>query len=125
MTKTFDITDDLKLIEERARQLRTKQKNAIGDMVIATGAEKKLSANQLTGALLDVLDRAKADPSVKKKWEEIGEAFFRRKSAAGAAAVNGKSGGDGVSPGKPPEPPRAAHSPAGDALDLLSRAQTE
>ena len=45
VTKTFDITDDLKLIEERARQLRTKQKNAIGDMVIATGAENSPPIN--------------------------------------------------------------------------------
>jgi Ti-type conjugative transfer relaxase TraA len=75
MTKTFDISDDLKAIENRGRELRTKQKNAIGETVIATGAEKKLTANQLAGLLLDALERAKTDPAVKKKWEEIGEAL--------------------------------------------------
>jgi DNA-binding protein H-NS len=125
MTKTFDISDDLKAIENRGRELRTKQKNAIGETVIATGAEKKLTANQLAGLLLDALERAKTDPAVKKKWEEIGEAFFRRKSAAGNGAANRKNGGGDASTSKQVKPPRGAPPPTSEAPDLLTRAQTE
>jgi hypothetical protein len=125
MTKTFDISDDLKAIENRGRELRTKQTIAIGETVIATGAEKKLTANQLAGLLLDALERAKTDPAVKKKWEETGEAFFRRKSAAGNGAANRKNGGGDASTSKQVKPPRGAPPPTSEAPDLLTRAQTE
>jgi hypothetical protein len=123
--KTIDISDDLKAMEKRVRALRAKQKNAIGELVIATGAEKILTDDQMTGALLDVLDRAETEPVVLKKWEEMAAAFFRRKSAAGKGAANGKPGGDDAAPSKPAKPPRVAPPPKSEAFDLLSRPQTE
>jgi len=123
VTKTFDITDDLKLIEERILEMKAKQKAAIGEMIIATGAEKILSSNQLSGLVLCGIDQAKADPAVTKKWEERDAAHFRRKSKSGAGAASSGGGSDAL-PGKPANPATIAATPQGKAPDLLSRAQT-
>jgi DNA-binding protein H-NS len=123
--KTFDITDDLKTLEDRTRELRTKQKIAIGEVIIAIGIEKLFTVVELAGLLLDAIDRAKANPSLKEGWARRGEAFFfRRKSKSGnGAASNG--GGRGTLPSKPANPATVATKPKSDAPDLLSRAHTD
>jgi len=124
-TKTFDISDELKAIENRGRDLKTRQKAAIGETVIATGAEKRFTPDQLAGLLLDAIDRAKADSSVKKKWEELGAGFFRQKSKSGNGAASGNTGGGALDGKRAANPARVAATPASNPPDLLSRAQSE
>jgi len=96
----LDITGELKALEDRARALRTKQKIAIGEVTIAIGIGKLFTTNELAGLLLDAIDRAKANPSLKEDWARSGEAFFLRKPKSGnGAASNG--GGSRTLSGEP------------------------
>ncbi len=120
----LDITAELKALDARASALRTKQKIAIGEVIIAIGIEKLFTVIELVGLLLDAIDRAKANPSLKEGWARRGEAFFRRTSKSGnGAASNG--GGSGTLPSKPANPATVATKPKSDAPDLLSRAHTD
>ncbi len=123
VTKTFDISNDLKIFEERARELRTRQKISIGEMIIAIGIEKLFSVVELVGLLLEAIDRAKADPSLKEDWARRGSAHFRRKSKSGAGAASNGGGSDAL-PSTPANPATGARTPQENAPDLLSRAQT-
>ncbi len=118
----LDISGKLKALEDRTQALKTRQKIAIGGVIIAIGIVKLFTTNELAGLLLDAIGRAKATPSLKEDWGRRGEAFFRRKSKSGnGAASNG--GGSGTLPGKPANPATAAAQPKSDAPDLLSFAK--
>lgn len=51
MRKPRDVDAELKALEDRARQLKTRKVQQLGDLVIATGADA-LTAEELAGALL-------------------------------------------------------------------------
>src|SRR3954471_7258928 len=48
-----------------------------GELVPATGADA-LDPETLAGALLEAIERAKADPGAKEAWRRKGDGFFRR-----------------------------------------------
>jgi hypothetical protein len=121
----LDISGELKALEDRTRALKTRQKIAIGAVIIAIGIVKLFTTNELAGLLLDAIGRAKATPSLKEDWGRSGEAFFRRKSKSGNGAAGNNGGGRRTLPGKPANPAPAATKPKGDAPDLLSRAQPD
>lgn len=86
MRKPRDIDAELKALAEKQKLLRSKRTAQLGELVTATGADA-LNAETLAGVLIDALDRAKADASLKEAWQRRGEAFFRRqrrKNANGA-----------------------------------------
>ncbi len=69
----------------------------------ATGADA-LDAETLAGVLLEAIDRAKADASLKEAWQRRGEAFFRRQrrkqaNGTGEAAARSVVDREGVAPG--------------------------
>jgi len=94
--KPRDIDAELKALQDKARELKARQKTQLGELVIATGADS-LSAEELAGLLLVALEQAAA-PQTREGWRRRGEAFFQRGSGAG--------GGNGARPAGHTAPPR-------------------
>lgn len=83
MRKPRDFDAELKSLEDKARDLKARKVQQLGDLVIATGADV-LSAEELAGALL-VLAETK-DPGRKEAWARRGAAFFHGRARRSAAA---------------------------------------
>lgn len=77
MRKPRDYDAELKALDDKARQLKSRKREQLGELVIATGADA-LPIEQLAGALL--LAAEATDASVKEAQRTRGEAFFRAKS---------------------------------------------
>lgn len=109
-----DIEAELKALQDKARQLRTKQKSQLGELLLATGAADGLDPDALAGLLLRGLEQAKADPKAVEGWRARGAAFFRReREASGGGAGPRQAGADkATSPepagGSAPAAPRQA-----------------
>lgn len=84
MRKPRDFGAELKALEDKARELKTRKVQQLGDLVIATGADT-LTAEELAGALL-VLAETK-DPGRKEAWARRGAAFFHGRTRRSAAAA--------------------------------------
>ncbi|WP_424140379.1 conjugal transfer protein TraD [Roseomonas chloroacetimidivorans] len=109
MTKTHDISAELKALQDRARQLKARQKADIGRAILATGAEQLLSPDELVGLVLAGLEQAGSNPAAREGWRRRGEAF-RHKAGGG-----GKPGGQS----------RPAAGPAQDPVDPMAAAAAE
>ncbi|MFC7557647.1 conjugal transfer protein TraD [Pseudoroseomonas wenyumeiae] len=72
-----DIDAELRALQDKARQLRTRQKAQLGELLLATGAADALDPDALAGLLLHGLEQAKANPKAAESWRQRG-AFFRR-----------------------------------------------
>ncbi|WP_198291190.1 conjugal transfer protein TraD [Ancylobacter sp. FA202] len=103
MRKPRDYDAELKALEDKARELRTRKLQQLGDLVIATGADA-LTAEELAGALL-VLAETK-DPGRREAWARRGAAFFQGRARRSAPA----SGSDAVSA---PAQPGGTQPPSG------------
>jgi hypothetical protein len=77
MRKPRDYDAELKALEDKARELKQRKVQQLGELVIATGADA-LAADELAGALL-VLAETK-DAGKREAWAKRGVAFFRGKS---------------------------------------------
>jgi hypothetical protein len=95
--KPRDIDAELKALQDKARELKARQKTQLGELVIATGADS-LSAEELAGLLLVALEQAGTAPQTREGWRRRGEAFFQRGSGA--------AGGNGARPTGHTAPPR-------------------
>ena len=86
--KVRDYDAELKALGDKARALKAKRVEQLGQLVAATGADA-LDAETLAGALLDAV--AAKDTGTKEAWRAKGAAFFqrRRRKGNGAAAING------------------------------------
>ncbi|MFC7557160.1 conjugal transfer protein TraD [Pseudoroseomonas wenyumeiae] len=87
-----DIDAELRALQDKARQLRTRQKAQLGELLLATGAADALDPDALAGLLLHGLEQAKANPKAAESWRQRGEAFSPRrkrhpKSGSGQAAA--------------------------------------
>jgi hypothetical protein len=97
MRKVRDYDAELKALGDKARALKAKRVEQLGQLV-ATGADA-LDAETLAGVLLDAIGSKDAD--AKEAWRAKGAAFFQRRGrkGGGAAAIDGsgaaaQSGGD-------------------------------
>ncbi len=102
MRKPRDIDAELKALQDKQKQLRARRVSQFGELVTATGADT-LDAETLAGALLDAVERAKADASAKEAWRRKGDGFFRREhrakpNGAGHAPARAASDHSGVAP---------------------------
>jgi hypothetical protein len=79
--KPRDIDAELKALQDKARELKARQKTQLGELVIATGADS-LSAEELAGLLLMALEQAGSAPLTREGWRRRGEAFFQRGNGA-------------------------------------------
>ena len=83
MRKPRDFDAELKSLEDKARDLKARKVQQLGELVISTGADA-LSAEELAGALI-VLAETK-DAGKREAWAKRGAAFFQsrtRRSASG------------------------------------------
>ncbi|MDQ0301664.1 conjugal transfer protein TraD [Ancylobacter polymorphus] len=83
MRKPRDFDAELKALEDKARELKTRKLQQLGDLVIAIGADT-LTAEELAGALL-VLAETK-DPGRREAWARRGAAFFQGRARQSAPA---------------------------------------
>lgn len=103
MRKPRDYDADLKALANKARQLKTRKQNQLGELVMATGADA-LGVEELAGALLNA---AAADGPTQEAWRKRGAAFFQRgRQGAGRHAgreLGGTAAGDRGSESTPGE----------------------
>jgi hypothetical protein len=90
MRKVRDYDAELKSLENKARLLKARRIEQLGELVVATGANT-LDFQTLAGVLLDAA--ATKDSAAKEAWRARGAAFFQRGPRKGARS----SGGDGES----------------------------
>jgi hypothetical protein len=90
MRKPRDFDTELKALEGKTRDLKSRKVQQLGELVISTGADA-LSAEELAGALL-VLTETK-DAGKREAWAKRGAAFFRGRSRRTAPAVERDTGG--------------------------------
>jgi len=101
MRKVRDYNAELKALGDKARALKAKRVEQLGQLVAATGADA-LDAETLAGVLLDAIESK--DAGAKEAWRAKGAAFFQRRRRKGG----GTAAGDGSG---------AAAEPRGDAAD--------
>lgn len=109
MRKVRDYDAELRALGDKARALKAKRVEQLGQLVAATGADA-LDAETLAGVLLDAIGSKDAD--AKEAWRAKGAALFQRRGrkpvpsevegGGGAAAIDGSG---------------AATEPGGDATD--------
>ena len=87
MRKVRDYDAELKALTDRARGLKAKKVQQLGDLVAATGADS-LDSETLAGALLAAI--ASTDEAQKEAWQKSGAAFFQRR----ARKKSKRTGGD-------------------------------
>lgn len=102
MRKPRDYDAELKVLTDKARQLKTRKTSQLGELVNATGADA-LAAEVLAGALLEAA--ITTDAARKEAWRKQGVAFF---------SGNGKS----LRAGAGNKPRSAASEPGGAQLPL-------
>ncbi len=77
MRKPRDFDAELKALEDKARDLKARKVQQLGELVISTGADA-LTADELAGALV-VLAETK-DAGKREAWAKRGAAFFQSQS---------------------------------------------
>lgn len=108
MRKVRDYDAELKALGDKARALKAKRVEQLGQLVAATGADA-LDAETLAGVLLDAI--GSNDAAAKEAWRSKGAAFFQRRGrkGGGGAAIDGS--------GAPAEPGGDAAGGSGAAAN--------
>ena len=99
MRKPRDFDGELKALQDKARDLKIRKVQQLGELVIATGADS-LSADELAGGLI-MLAEAK-DTAKKEAWARRWAAFFQSRSSRTAPASDRHIGGARAQPGGTP-----------------------
>ena len=96
MRKPRDYGAELKALEDKARELKTRKVQQLGELVILTGADA-LTVDELAGALI-VLAETK-DAGKREAWAKRGAAFFQVRSRRSAPATVRDTDGPPAQPG--------------------------
>ena len=83
MRKPRDFDAELKALGDKARDLKCRKVQQLGELVIAVGADT-LSANELAGALIVLVETK--DAGKREAWARRGAAFFQSRSRRSAPA---------------------------------------
>jgi hypothetical protein len=89
MRKPRDFDAELKSLEDKARDLKARKVQQLGELVISIGADA-LTADELAGALI-VLTETK-DAGKREAWAKRGAAFFQGRSWRVASAPDRDTG---------------------------------
>jgi hypothetical protein len=100
--KPRDFDAELKALGDRARDLKGRKVQQLGELVIATGADS-LSVDELAGALI-VLAETK-DAGKREAWSKRGASFFQGRSRRSAPAPDRDARGAPAQPGGARSPP--------------------
>ncbi len=99
MRKPKDFDSELKALDDRARQLKTRKLQQLGELVLATGAAT-LPIDILAGALISATEAQ--DTGTREGWRARGAAFFqqtkRKQGGASSAASSDPQSGGGSLP---------------------------
>jgi hypothetical protein len=96
MRKPRDFDAELKALQDKARDLKSRKVQQLGELVIAIGADS-LSADELAGALI-MLTETK-DAGKREAWARRGAAFFQSRARRTAPAAERHTGGARAQPG--------------------------
>ena len=90
MRKPRDFDSELKALADKAKQLKERRVQQLGELVIVTGADAT-DAETLAGALLVVADTT--DAGKKEAWRNRGAAFFQSKARKRGVGPQGQPDG--------------------------------
>ena len=96
MRKPRDFDGELKALQDKARDLKSRKVLRLGELVIATRADS-LSADELAGALI-LLAETK-EPGKREAWAKRGAAFFQSRVRRTAPATERHTDGARAQPG--------------------------
>jgi hypothetical protein len=96
MRKPRDFDAELKALGDKARDLKSRKVQQLGELVIATGADA-LSANELAGALIVLAETKEAGR--KEAWAKRGVAFFQSRARRTASTTDRNTEGAPAQPG--------------------------
>ena len=96
MRKPRDFDTELKALEDKAKELKTRKVRQLGELVIAAGADT-LTANELAGALIVLAETKEAGK--REAWARRGAAFFQGRSRRSAPATDRDTDGAPAQPG--------------------------
>jgi hypothetical protein len=94
--KPKDFDAELKALGDKARELKSRKVQRLGELVVATGADA-LNANELAGALIVLAETKEAGK--REGWAKRGAAFFQSRSRRTAPAAERHTGGARAQPG--------------------------
>lgn len=96
MRKPRDYDAELKALEDKAKELKARKVQQLGELVIATGADA-LTTDELAGALIVLAETT--DAGKRDAWAKRGAAFFQGRSRRSATAPDRDTGGAQTQPG--------------------------
>ncbi|UCI22593.1 conjugal transfer protein TraD [Mesorhizobium sp. B2-1-8] len=96
MRKPRDFDAELKALEDKARELKTRKVQQLGELVIATGADQ-LSTEELAGALAAIAETK--DTAKRDAWAKRGVMFFESRTRRTPPASESNPRGVPAQPG--------------------------
>ena len=96
MRKLRDFDGELKALGDKARDLKSRKVQKLGELVIATGADG-LRADELAGALMMLVETK--DAGKREAWAKRGAAFFQGRSRRTAPKPDRNADGAPAQPG--------------------------
>jgi hypothetical protein len=96
MRKPRNFDAELKALDDKARGLKTRKVQQLGELVIATGADT-LSVDELAGALIVLAETKEAGK--REAWARRGAAFFQGRSRRNAPAPDRDTDSASAQPG--------------------------
>jgi DNA-binding protein H-NS len=104
MRKPRDFDGELKALQDKARDLKSRKVQQLGGLVIATGADA-LSSHELAGALIVLAETKEAGK--REAWARRGAAFFQSRPRRNAPTTDRNAdGAPAQSSGAQPTPSR-------------------
>ncbi|MCA0060431.1 MULTISPECIES: conjugal transfer protein TraD [unclassified Mesorhizobium] len=107
MRKPRDYDAELKALEDKAKDLKTRKVQQLGELVIATGADS-LTADELAGALIVLAETKEA--AKREAWARRGAMFFESRPRRSAATPGRNTGSAQAQPGSAQSPASGAGS---------------
>ncbi|RWF67313.1 conjugal transfer protein TraD [Mesorhizobium sp.] len=101
MRKPRDFDTELNALEQKARELKTRKVQQLGELVIATGADQ-LSSDELAGALVAVAETK--ETAKREAWAKRGVMFFESRSRRTAPASESNRRSAPAQPGSSQSP---------------------
>ena len=96
MRKLRDFDGELKALQDKARDLKSRKVQQLGELVIASGADSH-RADELAGALIMLAETK--DTARKEAWAKRGAVFFQSRARRTAPAAERHTGGARAQPG--------------------------
>ena len=96
MRKPRDFDAELKVLGDKARDLKNRKVQRLGELVIATGADS-LGADELAGALIMLAETK--DSGKREAWARRGAAFFQSRARRTAPPTERHTSGARAQPG--------------------------